>query len=541
MLKTFFHSVFNADTDTTLPDFKLRTDESLSFFEISENRMLEALKSLKADKSPGPDGHHPRVLKELAEQLAHPLTNLFNKCMKFGRIPKAWKVAEVRPIFKKGDKTQPGNYRPVSLTAIVCKLFESFFRDALYEHIVKNKLLSNHQFGFCKGRSCVSQLLVTIHKWMSCLDRNNPVDAVYLDLSKAFDTVPHNKLLHKLKGYGISGNVLKWITDFLTGRTQYVSVNGSQSAETPVTSGVPQGSVLGPILFIYYINDMPDIVECFIKIFADDAKTSNEVSSVEDSVLLQGSLDNLSTWTTDWGVNFNCGKCGVMHLGKNNPHYCYTLNNTALSQTTSEKDLGVFVDPLLNFEEHMNTKVKQARKMSGLISRAISYKSKDIMVPLYKSLVRPIIEYGNAVWSPYLRKHIDFIESVQRHFTKCIIGTKNLEYEDRLKFLGLPSLEYRRFRGDLIETYKICNGMYDPITTSSLFDFNTSDKTRTNGLKITKRTTNSSQYKNFFTNRVTNHWNKLPAHVAKAKSTNVFKNCIDKIFHDHIYCINLQL
>jgi hypothetical protein len=175
------------------------------------------------------------------------------------------------------------------------KICDIFFRDALYEYIVKHKLLSNHQFGFCKGRSCVSQLLVTIHKWMSCLDRNNPVDAVYLDLSKAFDTVPHNKLLHKLKGYGISGNVLKWITDFLTGRTQYVSVNGSQSAETPVTSGVPQGSVLGPILFIYYINDMPDIVECFIKIFADDAKTSNEVSSVEDSVLLQGSLDNLST------------------------------------------------------------------------------------------------------------------------------------------------------------------------------------------------------------------------------------------------------
>ena len=305
---------------------------------------------------------------------------------------------------------------------------------------------------------------------MSCLDRNNPVDAVYLDLSKAFDTVPHNKLIHKLKGYGISCNVLQWISDFLYGRTQYVSVNGSQSTETPVTSGVPQGSVLGPILFIYYINDMPDIVECFIKIFADDAKASNEISSVEDSVLLQDSLKNLSSWTSDWGVDFNCGKCGVMHLGKNNPHLNYTLNNTTLNQTTSEKDLGVFVDPLLNFEEHINTAVKKARRMSGLIMHTINYKSKAIMLPLFKSLVRPIIEYGNAVWCPYLRKHVNIVESVQRHFTKCIIGTKYLSYKERLKFLGLPSLEFRRFRGDLIETYKICNGIYDQVTTSSLFE-----------------------------------------------------------------------
>ena len=223
-----------------------------------------------------------------------------------------------------------------------------------------------------------------------------------------------------------------------------------------------------------------------------------------------------------------------------NPQYSYTLNNTALSQTTSEKDLGVFVDPLLNFEEHINITVNKARRLSGLILHTINYKSKDIMLPLFKSLVRPIIEYGNPVWCPYLRKHVDFIESVQRHFTKCIIGTKNLDYKERLKFLGLPSLEFRRFRGDLIETYKICNEIYDPVTTSSLFDFNTSDKTRTNGLKITKRVTNSSKYQNFFTNRVTNHWNKLPTHVVSAKSSNIFKNCIDKIFKKHMYCTNIN-
>ena len=470
VLKTFFHSVFTNGQDDTLPPFPKRTNETLSHLAVTEPQMLKALRSLKVDKSPGPDGLHPRVLKEVAIEIARPLTMLFNASVVHGKIPEAWRKAEVKPIYKKGDKTEPGNYRPVSLTSIICKLFETFLRDALYDHLVKHKLLSNHQFGFCKGRSCVSQLLVVIHKWMSCMDKDTPTDAIYLDLSKAFDTVPHKKLIHKLKGYGISGNVLDWVTDFLSDRTQYVSVDGTSSDCTPVTSGVPQGSVLGPILFIYYINDMPDVVDCFIKIFADDAKTSNEIHTVEDSVTLQDSLDNLSTWTKLWGVNFNCGKCGVMHLGKNNPNYPYTIDGTPLNVTCSEKDLGVYVDPLLNFEEHILKTVKKARQISGLITRTITFKSKDIMVPLYKSLVHPILEYGNAVWSPYFRKHINLIESVQRKFTKCIIGVKDMTYEERLKFLNILSLEFRRLRCDLIEIFQLCNGLYDPVTNSSLFD-----------------------------------------------------------------------
>ena len=163
------------------------------------------------------------------------------------------------------------------------------------------------------------------------------------------------------------------------------------------------------------------------------------------------------------------------------------------------------------------------------------------MIPLFKSLICPILEYGNAVWSPYLRKHIDLIESVQRHFTKCIIGCKDLEYSERINLLKLPSLEFRRLRGDLIETYKICNEIYDPVTTSSLFNFNTTDKTRTNGLKISKINTHHNQFQNFFTNRVINLWNNLPPHMAKSKSTNSFKNGCDKIFKEYTYSTNLKL
>ena len=229
VLKTFFHSVFTNDKDDNLPDFNSRTNKSLSFLTVTEPQMVKALQSLKVDKSPGPDGLHPRVLREVAVEIARPLTALFNATITQGKIPRAWKIAEVRPIYKKGDKTSPGNYRPVSLTAITCKLFETFLRDALYNHIVNDKLLSSHQFGFCKGRSCVSQLLVVIQNWMCSMDSDTPTDAVYLDLSKAFDTVPHKKLIHKLRGYGVGGSVLSWISDFLSDRSQYVSVNGTCS------------------------------------------------------------------------------------------------------------------------------------------------------------------------------------------------------------------------------------------------------------------------------------------------------------------------
>ena len=230
-----------------------------------------------------------------------------------------------------------------------------------------------------------------------------------------------------------------------------------------------------------------------------------------------------------------------MHLGKNNLKHTYTINNTPLNETILEKDLGVFVDPLLNFEEHINKTVKKARKISGLIIRTISFKSKDIMIPLYKSLIRPILEYGNAIWSPYLKKNKDFIEGVQRRFTKCVIGVKNMTYQERLKFLNLPSLEFRRLRGDLIETFKLCNGFYDPVTTSSLLELSSLVKTRTNGLKLTKFNTKHDQFKNFFTNRIVNVWNGLPSRVVLAESVNSFKNAIDKLFREHLYSLEINL
>ena len=255
--------------------------------------MKGALNSLNSSKSPGPDQIHPRILKELSVEISYPLVKLFHKTLAEGKIPHEWKLAEVRPIFKKGVRSSPNNYRPVSLTCIICKVFESFIRNALFEHIVTSNLLADCQFGFCPGRSCVTQLLTTLDEWFKFLDNKIPVDAAYMDFRKAFDSVPHKRLILKLEIYGVGGNILKWVEDFLTDREQYVSVEGQNSTKMKVSSGVPQGSVLGPTLFIYYINDLPDVISTMKKLFADDAKASTQLDNEEYQINLQNTINNM--------------------------------------------------------------------------------------------------------------------------------------------------------------------------------------------------------------------------------------------------------
>ena len=544
MFNSFFASVFTKEGDGELPVFDKIKDNFLENITITEDQMYHALNSLNISKSPGPDEIHPRILKELSKELAKPLSMLFNKSIKEGKIPDKWKIAEVRPIFKKGSKQEAGNYRPVSLTSVVCKVFESFVRDAMYSHFISNNLLSDKQFGFCQGRSCMTQLLVTLHDWMTLLDKNIPVDCMYLDFRKAFDAVPHKRLLHKIKGYGVRGNILNWVTDFLSNRTQYVSLDGFYSESTNVTSGVPQGSVLGPTLFIYYINDLPDVVDTLLRIFADDTKSYDKIENTEDQVKLQNSIDNLVKWSHDWLLGFNCDKCKCLHLGKNNKKCQYTIqqNNktTLLGETTCEKDLGINIDPDLNFEKHIEIQTKKARALCGMIMRTFVNKTPSILIPIFKSLIRPVLEYGNVVWHPYLRKNINEIEKVQRNFTKNIIGMKNLDYESRLRTLKLPSLEYRRIRGDMIEVYKILYKKYDPLTTHNLFTLDTNN-TRGHKLKLKKFQFNTDKYKHFFTNRVVNLWNSLPGEVVYAPSLNVFKNKIDSYLQHYTFLTDIDI
>ena len=247
---------------------------------------------------------------------------------------------------------------------MVCKIFEKVVKNKLCNHLLENDLLSEHQFGFVPGRSCVTQLLVTIQEWMKNLDEGLVTDVAYMDFRKAFDAVPHKRLIYKLQKYGIDGNLLLWIKDFLSQRTQYVKVNDSKSDVLPVISGVPQGSVLGPMLFVYYINDLPNSCAVNCKIFADDTKAFTQIRNDNDILLLQNSIDSMFTWTQTWQLNFNAAKCKILHIGEKNPHHTYYIGQGnergPLETTNLEKDLGVLVDSNLNFEEHIQAAINKS-------------------------------------------------------------------------------------------------------------------------------------------------------------------------------------
>ena len=428
----------------------------------------------------------------------------------------------------------------------MCKIFEQFVRNALYKHLTENNLLALEQFGFCQGRSTTTQLLVTMNDWVLNNDNNIPTDAVYLDFSKAFDCVPHRRLMTKLHSYGIRGEVFNWIEDFLCNRSQYVSINENHSEMLNVTSGVPQGSVLGPTLFVYFINDLPSVAQNITKIFADDTKLYSKITSEDDYLSLQDDINSLVKWSEKWKMKFNSDKCKMLHLGRNNPKFDYTIRegdvNVPLKETICEKDLGINVDTLLDFNSHISEIVKKARGVSFMILRNFMYKDSEILVPLFKSLVRPHLEYSNSVWSPYKKKDVDKIEKVQRHYTKKITNVQGLSYQDRLKRIKLPSLEYRRIRGDLIEVFKITHNIYDHVTTTSLFKTAVQTNTRgdRNPFRLTKNSVNKKQTQMFFTNRIINIWNNLPSEVVLSKTINIFKNAIDKYLNKYMYLTNFS-
>uniref|UniRef100_A0A8C3IBY2 Reverse transcriptase domain-containing protein n=1 Tax=Chrysemys picta bellii TaxID=8478 RepID=A0A8C3IBY2_CHRPI len=283
-----------------------------------------------------------------------------NLSFKSASVPNDWNIANVMPIFKKGSRGDSTNYRPVSLMSVPGKLVETIVKNKIARHLEEHKLLGKSQHGFCKGKSCLTNLLEFFEGINKYVDKWDPVDIVYLDFQKALDKVPHQRLLHKLSCHGIRGKILSWIENWLKDREQRVEINGKFSEWRGVTSGVLQASGLGPILFNLFINDLEKGVNSEMAKFADDTKLLKIVKTKADCEELQKDLIKLSDWATKWQMKFNMDKCKVMHIGKNNPNYTYNVTGANLATTNKERDLGVIVDSSLKTSMQYAAAVKKA-------------------------------------------------------------------------------------------------------------------------------------------------------------------------------------
>ena len=420
-MNEFYSSVFTRSNGESPAKSSINGNNVLCDIEVTVGRVKSVIDGMRENAAAGPDEIPPILLKMLRDEIAVPLTILFRKAIDEGRIPDDWRNANVVPIYKKGSKAEPGNYRPVSLTSVTGKLLERLVKNDIDAHIENNNLIKDSQHGFRRGRSTQTNLVEFLNVTTKWHDKGKCYDVFYLDFSKAFDVVCHKRLLVKLEAIGIGGKVIKWIKDWLARQKQRVVVDGNFSDWIAVNSSVIQGSALGGILFDIYIDDIDDaIIEALLKKFADDTKLAKVIKDVADAQQMQTNLDRISEWAEQWQMSFNVKKCKVMHFGWQNIRYDYTMNGSIIEKVSEEKDLGVWVEDDMRSSKQCKVAAQNANWALGQLSRAFHYRKASSIVPLYKTFIRPKLEHAVAAWSPWLEGDQEALEKVQRRLVKMI-------------------------------------------------------------------------------------------------------------------------
>ena len=438
------------------------------------------------------------------------------------------------PIHKGGSKAIMGNFRPVALTSAVCKVMEKVVCSAILSFLTRHRLITHQQHGFVRGRSCQTNVMLCLEKWTEIVDEGDSVDVAYFDYAKAFDKVSHSLLKRKLKAYGIGGKLMAWLDAWLKDRRQRVVVGNAKSPWLEVVSGTTQGTVLGFLLFLIYINDLPakcsEPDESLVMLLADDTKTFQRISSERDEQAsnqaeLQKRIDGIVQWATDWRMEINAKKTKVMHLGKNNPGLPYMINGTVIETVKTEKDIGFWITSDLSTATHVNKARCKALGEIDRIRRNFSYIDKRAFCVLYNQRVRPHLDYGMTACPPDSVADAKLLERVQSKATALVQGLKGLNAEERRQKLGLMTLEERRERGDLIEVFKILSGL-TRINPAEFWEV----RQARNGARLVKElaVNGRRQRHNFFSYRIIQRWNLLPSEVKMAPSLDSFKRRLDE-------------
>lgn len=504
---TFFSSVFTHD-DGSLPSLPVVSPFRLSSVRCTPHLLCEVSKTLKSKLSAGPDKIPSYFLKQVLPSISYPLCVLFTWSFNTGSVPHLFKSSIVRPIWKrKGSKTDISNYRPITLCSSIAKLQEKVVTRLLIAHCTQLGLFSQSQFGFLPNRSLTTQLLLSLKDWS--LPSKKPTYIIYLDFQKAFDSVSHPKLMTCLRSFGISGTLLTWIQEYLSGRTQVVSLDGGYSSPAKVTSGIMQGSCLGPVLFVLFVNNLLEGLNriCKCLAYADDVKLYSN-----DPLEIHSALAFVESWCLTWQLGLSVKKCAVLQIGPG-AQVPFLLYNQPLPYVTSMRDLGVIVDEKLSFSLHCLEVAKKARRTIGIILRCFKSGNIGLLKKAYLTYVRPQLESASQVWNSISEKDSNLLESCQRHFTQRLFykcGKRETSYEERLRFLGIDTLKMRRFKLDLSLCYKIYhNSTFCP----QLLVRKTIQRHLQHNNRLQKEITGGKQRSLIFANRVVTTWNSLPDSV----------------------------
>ena len=431
-----FQSVFSAKTNNNKAENSDLYKTDMRHLHVGREGVLKLLRELKTNKATGPDGVSARLLKESAESIADTLVHIFNTSLQNGEVPKDWKEALVTPIYKKGDRFQCANYRPVSLTCIASKMLEHIVACHLMRFLSHHNLLYSKQHGFRPRLSCETQLIELISDISNSLDKGHEIDACLLDFSKAFDKVNHSKLLYKMKMIGVSQQIVRGTDSFLHNRSQRVALDGKSSESCEVTSGVPQGSVVGPILFLIYINDLPLNAECDVRLFADDTIV---YTNTNNDSQLQMDLNSLEQWEADWDMHFNPSKCEVIRFSrKKKPavQRVYTLHDENIPHVSTIKYLGVKIQSDLRWNAHIDYTTSKASSTLGFIKRTIPPQSTTLRARAYKQLIRPILEYASCSFDPLPKTQATKLEASQRRAARAVFNIPRISHTSTTALLN---------------------------------------------------------------------------------------------------------